>query len=84
MDKHYVQFPLCLLSYEHDIPARLNGILSLAIVEMGIKQWQKFSPNERVARHSIHPRSQFCTCKIDLERRPAPGSRRLRIPQHSL
>jgi hypothetical protein len=68
MDKRFFHFPLCLLNFGRDINDRLNGIISLACVELGIKQWQKFSPNERLARHSLHPPAQSCTCRIDLSK----------------
>jgi hypothetical protein len=68
MDKRYFQFPLCLLGFGCDIKERLNGIISLAVVELGIKRWQKFDPNERRARHSLTPPAQSCTCRINLEK----------------
>jgi hypothetical protein len=68
MDKRYFHFPLCLLSFGRDINERLSGIIWLACVEMGIKQWREFSPKERLARHSVHPLPQSCTCRIDLRK----------------
>jgi hypothetical protein len=66
MDRHYFHFPLCTLSFGRDINERLNCIMSLGCVQMGAKQWQKFSPNERQARRSFHPPPEFCKCTIDL------------------
>jgi hypothetical protein len=66
MDAHYFHFPLCLLSFGGGIEERLNGIISLACVEMGVKQWRKFSPDERNARHRLPPPPDSCTCRIDL------------------
>jgi hypothetical protein len=66
MDGRYFHFPLCLLSFGGGIEERLNGIISLACVEMGVKRWQKFSPIERNARSSFPPPPEFCTCRIDL------------------
>jgi hypothetical protein len=66
MDRHYFQFPLCALSFGRDINERLRSIISLGCVQMGAKQWQKFTPNERQARGSVQPRPEFCKCTIDL------------------
>jgi len=66
MDQHYFHFPLCLLSFGRDINERLNGIISLGCVELGIKQWQQFSPAQQNFRRSFPPPPSFCTCKIDL------------------
>jgi hypothetical protein len=66
MDRHYFHFPLCTLSFGRDINERLNCIISLGCVQMGAKQWQKFSPSERQARRSFHPPPEFCKCTIDL------------------
>jgi hypothetical protein len=66
MDGRYFHFPLCLLSFGGGIEGRLNGIISLACVEMGVKRWQKFSPIERNARSSFPPPPEFCTSRIEL------------------
>jgi hypothetical protein len=69
MDRHYFHFPLCALTFGRDIRERLNCIISFCCVEMGVKQWEKFSPNERVARRSFYPPPHVCTCKIDLRKK---------------
>jgi len=66
MGKRYFQFPLCLLSFGRDVKERLNGIISLGCVEMGMKQWQKFSPAQQHFRRSHPPPPSLCTCEIDL------------------
>src|SRR5262249_37275815 len=66
MDKRYFHFPLCLLSFGRDVQERLNGIISLGCVELGIKQWQTFSPAQKNFRRSCPPPPHLCNCKIDL------------------
>jgi hypothetical protein len=66
MDKRFFHFLLCLLSSGRDIKERLNGIISFSCVEVGIKQWQQFSPAQQHFRRSRPPHPSFCTCKIDL------------------
>jgi hypothetical protein len=68
MDKRYFHFPLCLLSFGRDVKERLNGIISLGCVELGIKQWQQFSPAQQHFRRSCPPPKTFCTCEIDLRK----------------
>jgi hypothetical protein len=68
MGKRYFQFPLCVLSFGCDINERLNGIMSLGCVEMGIKQWQQFSPAQQNFRRSYPPPPSLCECKIDLSK----------------
>jgi hypothetical protein len=66
VNKRYFHFPLCLLSFGRDIKERLNAIIALACVEMGARQWQKFSPAQQHFRRSVPPPPSFCTCEIDL------------------
>jgi hypothetical protein len=68
MDKRYFHFPLCLLSFGRDVNDRLNGIMSLGCVELGVKQWEKFSPAEQNFRRSRPPPPSLCKCKIDLSK----------------
>ena len=66
MDRHYFQFPLCLLSFGPDIMKRLDALMSFCCVEIGVKRWQTFSPNQRLTHRSFHPPQHVCECKIDL------------------
>jgi predicted transcriptional regulator len=68
MDKRFFHFPLCLLSFGRDVTDRLNGIISLGCVELGIKQWQKFSPAQQHFRRSYPPHPTLCNCRIDLSK----------------
>src|SRR5215813_7403774 len=68
MSRHYFQFPLCVLSFGQDINDRLNCIMSFCVVEMGIKQWEKLSPKQRIAHRSFYPPPHRCTCRIDLSK----------------
>ena len=51
MDRRFLQFPLCALSFGRDINECLNCIIAIGIVEMGVKEWETFSPEQRIARH---------------------------------
>jgi hypothetical protein len=66
MDKRFFHFPLCLLSFAGDVTQRLNGIASFGCVEVGMKQWEKFSPAQQHFRRSRPPHPSLCTCEIDL------------------
>jgi hypothetical protein len=68
MDGHYFQFPLCALSFGRNMNERLNCIIDLGCVETGLKQWEKFTPNQRIARRSFYPSPHLCTCRIDLSK----------------
>jgi hypothetical protein len=66
MDRNYFQFPLCALSFGREPKERLNCIIAIGCVEMGVKQWKKFSPNQRATRRSFQPPPHVCTGTIDL------------------
>src|SRR5262245_48058914 len=66
MSHHYFQFPLCALSFGTDFRDRLDCIISFACVDLGKKQWKKFSPDERQLRRSTLPSRHICPFPIDL------------------
>ncbi len=66
MSGRFFQFPLCVLSFPGSEREQLDDIISFACVEVGKKQWQRFSQIEKDLRREQQPSKIHCTCKIDL------------------
>ena len=62
MNRHYCQFPICLLALNVGIDGQLLHILGYSITEYGKTLWPKYTPEEREQLRAHPP--EWCTVSL--------------------